>query len=86
MREIKKYQAFDGTMWDNEKECLYHEKQDVEQMYEWAMKIRTYCKHMESCRNCPFRTEVDIRGYYCLIGSESLLPEHWEVDEFESDE
>lgn len=86
MKEIKKYQALDGTVWDSEEECVFHERFDVEEMYEWAMKIKAYCKNKENCRDCPFVTEVDVRGCRCLIGSYTLLPEQWGVDDFESDE
>jgi hypothetical protein len=80
MREIKKYQAIDGTMWDSEEECLYHEKQDVKQMYEWAMKIKSYCKDMTKCTGCPFDCDGD-----CLL-VDVLYPADWAIDEFKSDE
>lgn len=85
MKEIKKYQALDGTLWDSEEECTFHEKLDVEQMYEWAMKIKAHCNHMENCKNCPFKKDVDINGN-CLIGLGNFIPENWEVADFESDE
>lgn len=84
MKEIKKYVAFDGTIWDSEEECAYHEKLDVEEMYEWAMKIKAYCRHMVNCTNCPFNKDIDYNGN-CSVG-DAFFPEDWEVDDFESDE
>lgn len=86
MKEIKKYVALDGTVWDSERECLYHEKFDVEQMYEWAMKIRAYCENMDNCNNCPFDKKRYDNDNCCAIGMKTFIPENWEVDDFESDE
>ena len=85
MKEIKKYMALDGTIWDTESECLTHEKKDREQMYEWAQKIRAYCEAIDSCRNCPFYND-DYDEFHCQIGMYEFLPQNWAVDDFESDE
>jgi hypothetical protein len=89
MIEIKKYMALDGTVWDSKEACAYHEKLDVEQFYEWAMKIKAYCSYNANCQNCPFY-DKNTDEFPCMLGvigeNGNFIPKHWFIDEFESDE
>lgn len=58
MIKVIKYQAFDGTTWDNEDECLAHENSLRENRYEKLKICRSalddYCSAAGECEDCAF--------------------------------
>lgn len=57
MKEIRKYEAFDGKIFDNETECLDYENQfeEIKKTREAVKTVMDYCaSHETSCNSCIF--------------------------------
>lgn len=56
---VKRYKANDGKVFDNEKECVYHETQiheqeeEFEKMVIYAKKLTDFCNSRDNCTDCP---------------------------------
>ena len=69
MKEIKYFRSFDCYNFEEEKDCINHEKELYEQCAELVFSI---CEtHKESCNGCPIRTQCS---------NYSWCPETWEFD------
>lgn len=60
MKEIRQYMAFDGAIFDTEKECLNYEEEIKSatnqrmQAIRYADALVNFCLEMDDCKNCPF--------------------------------
>lgn len=54
MRDI--YKAFDGKIFEDEADCLHHEKME---MLERFSAIRNFCCEITDCKKCPFGGSED---------------------------
>ena len=75
MKEIKVYEAFDGTRFDTESMCNhYEEKHFLPSDIRKAMTtIANFCENKECCQCCPF---YDERGEsYCHLINHT--PAYW---------
>lgn len=68
------YKAEDGTLFENEQECLKYESLNRKKkaLEEAIILIRNFCAKME-CPSCPFRD-----GVVCRFDG---IPESWEVED-----
>lgn len=60
MRDI--YKAFDGKIFEDEADCLHHEKME---MLEKFSAIQDFCIDITDCQRCPFGGNDD--EHSCLI-------------------
>ena len=78
MKEIRKYEAFDGEIFDTETECINYENQfeEIKKAREAVKTIMSYCaSHETSCSSCIFN---DPEQGECMFFSSSV-PEEWTV-------
>lgn len=60
MRNI--YKAFDGEIFEEEEECLKHEKMEMLNKFS---AIHNFCCEITDCKKCPFGEKDD--EYSCFI-------------------
>lgn len=69
------YIAFDGTEFDNEKDCKNYEQLPPKEIISAIKTLSTFCQKFPSCDICPL-TLVD-SDYYCLLMKN--YPNLWKV-------
>ena len=52
MEKIVMYRAADGSIFDNETDCMNHEN-DLLEMMTYVKKIQEHCERTEICEKCP---------------------------------
>lgn len=63
MRKVSKYEAFDGVLFNTERECHEHEHKECNNIINTIKEIKEICvKHGTDCKGCPFYT-----GSLCII-------------------
>lgn len=77
MKEIKVYEAFDGTRFDTESTCKrYEEKHFVPDDIEKAMiTIAEFCANHYNCEGCPFNSKIDNSECYLM----NRVPVYWKI-------
>lgn len=72
MIKVTKYQAFDGTAWDSEDECLAYENSLREDRYEKLKICKSalddYCSVAGECEDCAFLKSCG--NFYQAINNE----------------
>lgn len=56
MKEIKRYQAYDGTIFDNKRDCELYEKKETDEIITTLTKIKSICEMYSDCADCPSST------------------------------
>lgn len=77
MKEIKVYEAFDGTRFTTESMCKHYEEKRfiLDDIKKAISTIAEFCGGIEYCHECPLYEE---HGYSdCWLGNHS--PEDWKT-------
>lgn len=72
-----KYEAFDGNVFAQEKECIEYENQ-VRGVYEAALFIKQFCLSKRTCASCPFnRAKEEDNHFLCYF--KQNCPDAWKL-------
>lgn len=76
MKEIKVYEAFDGTRFDTESTCKrYEEKHFVpDDIKKAILRLSSFCGERDKCERCPLHSKED-DGACALLHH---LPSFWD--------
>ena len=61
MKEIKVYEAFDGTRFDTESMCKHYEAKHFipDDIQEAIHRLSSFCRERRECERCP----LQLKGY-----------------------